>query len=68
MRIPGYKILALSGSAEVRIWATQDPTTEDTPLLSTGGTATNGINCVDFGVYPSFILYREVCIVFGLAH
>jgi len=66
VRIPGYKILTLSGSAQVRIWATQEPTTEDTPLLITGETVTNGINCVDFGTYPSFILYAE-CLTAGTA-
>ncbi|MDD2599808.1 MAG: hypothetical protein PHO37_11365 [Kiritimatiellae bacterium] len=64
--IPGYKILKLKGSAEVRIWAIQEPTTEDIPLLTTGQTVTNGINCVDFGTYPSYILYVE-CLTAGTA-
>jgi hypothetical protein len=64
--IPGYKILKLTGSAEVRIWTTQEPTTEDIPLLTIGGTVTNGINCVDFGTYPSYTLYVE-CLTAGTA-
>jgi len=53
------KILSLSGEANIRIWTTAYPTTNDVPLLVTGQTVTNGIDGVRFGEYPAHMLYVE---------
>ncbi|MDD2230337.1 MAG: hypothetical protein PHY48_13105, partial [Candidatus Cloacimonetes bacterium] len=60
VRIPGHRILSLVGDAQIRIWATSFPSANDIPLLVTGQTVTNGIDCIDFGVYPSRMLFCEI--------
>jgi len=57
--IPGYLILSLTGDAQVRIWTTATPTTNDTPLLITGQTVTNGIDGANFVSYPDSMIYVE---------
>jgi len=59
VRIPGRLILSLSGTATVRVWNVESPTTNDTPLLITGQTVTNGIDGASFGAYPESMIYVE---------
>jgi len=35
--------------AQIRVWTTANPTTNDTPLIVTGQTVTNGIDGASFG-------------------
>jgi len=57
--IPGYLILSLSGTATVRVWTTATPATNDTPLLITGQSVTNGIDGANFALYPESMIYVE---------
>ncbi|MDD2601205.1 MAG: hypothetical protein PHO37_18600 [Kiritimatiellae bacterium] len=57
--IPGHLILSLTGSAQLRVWTTATPTANDTPLLVTGQTITNGVDGASFGAYPVSTLYVE---------
>jgi len=57
--IPGYLILSLSGTATVRVWTAATPATNDTPLLITGQTVTNGVDGANFAVYPESMIYAE---------
>ncbi|MDA3924712.1 MAG: alpha/beta hydrolase [Kiritimatiellae bacterium] len=55
----GNRTLTLSGNAAVRVWTTATPSTNDTPLLVAGQTATNGIDGADFAGYPERMIYVE---------
>ncbi len=57
--IPGHLILSLTGDAQLRIWTTTTPSDNDTPLLVTGQTITNGVDGASFGAYPVSTLYVE---------
>ncbi|MDD2230335.1 MAG: hypothetical protein PHY48_13095 [Candidatus Cloacimonetes bacterium] len=57
--IPGHLILSLTGDAQLRVWTTATPAANDTPLLITGQSITNGVDGASFGAYPVSTLYIE---------
>ena len=58
VHIPGDLVLSVTGTADIRVWLTAD-TTNDTPMLVTGQTVTNGVDGVYFVSYPATMLYVE---------
>jgi len=49
----------LVGTVTIRVWTAATPATNDTPLLITGQTVTNGVDGANFAVYPESMIYAE---------
>ncbi len=57
--LPGVFTLSLSGSGTFRVWQSANPGTNDTPVLISGQTVTNGINGISWGTSSTAGLYIQ---------